>query len=38
MPLGEYLLDARVTTLYEGTGQIPRVLIGRGLPGVVGLP
>ncbi len=33
-PVGRYLRDARVTTLYEGTSQIQRLLIGRQLTGV----
>jgi alkylation response protein AidB-like acyl-CoA dehydrogenase len=33
-PVGKYLRDARVTTLYEGTSQIQRLLIGRALTGV----
>ena len=32
-PVGRYLRDARVTTLYEGTSQIHRLLIGRHLTG-----
>ncbi|MCW2638047.1 MAG: acyl-CoA dehydrogenase protein, partial [Dactylosporangium sp.] len=28
-PVGKYLRDARVTTLYEGTSQIQQLLIGR---------
>ena len=32
-PVGRYLRDARVTTLYEGTSQIHRLLIGRALTG-----
>jgi len=31
---GKYLRDARVTTLYEGTSQIQKLLIGRALTGV----
>jgi alkylation response protein AidB-like acyl-CoA dehydrogenase len=30
-PVGKYLRDARVTTVYEGTSQIQRLLIGRAL-------
>ncbi|CAN5888451.1 acyl-CoA dehydrogenase family protein [soil metagenome] len=33
-PVGRYLRDARVTTLYEGTSQIQRLLLGRHLTGV----
>ncbi|HEX2314637.1 MAG TPA: acyl-CoA dehydrogenase family protein [Thermomonospora sp.] len=33
-PVGKYLRDARVMTLYEGTSQIHRLLIGRALTGV----
>jgi alkylation response protein AidB-like acyl-CoA dehydrogenase len=33
-PVGKYLRDARVTTLYEGTSQIQELLIGRALTGV----
>jgi len=32
-PVGRYLRDARVTTLYEGTSQIQKLLIGRQLTG-----
>src|SRR6266576_963590 len=32
-PVGKYLRDARVTTLYEGTSQIQKLIIGRALPG-----
>jgi len=32
-PVGRYLRDARVTTLYEGTSQIQKLLIGRHLTG-----
>jgi alkylation response protein AidB-like acyl-CoA dehydrogenase len=32
-PVGKYLRDARVTTLYEGTSQIQKLLIGRALTG-----
>jgi alkylation response protein AidB-like acyl-CoA dehydrogenase len=32
-PVGKYLRDARVTTLYEGTTQIQKLLIGRALTG-----
>ena len=33
-PVGKYLRDARVTTVYEGTSQIQRLIIGRFLTGV----
>jgi alkylation response protein AidB-like acyl-CoA dehydrogenase len=33
-PVGKYLRDARVTTLYEGTSEIQQLLIGRALTGV----
>ena len=33
-PVGKYLRDARVLTLYEGTSQIQKLLIGRDLTGV----
>ncbi|WP_033348433.1 acyl-CoA dehydrogenase family protein [Kitasatospora aureofaciens] len=33
-PVGKYLRDARVMTLYEGTSQIHQLLIGRALTGV----
>ena len=33
-PLGKYLRDARVLTLYEGTSQVQKLLIGRSLTGV----
>jgi alkylation response protein AidB-like acyl-CoA dehydrogenase len=33
-PVGRYLRDARVTTLYEGTSQIQRLLLGRHLTGL----
>ena len=32
-PVGKYLRDARVTTLYEGTSQIQKLMIGRALTG-----
>ena len=32
-PVGKYLRDARVTTLYEGTTQIQKLIIGRSLTG-----
>ncbi|MDV6013496.1 acyl-CoA dehydrogenase family protein [Haloechinothrix sp. LS1_15] len=33
-PVGKYLRDARVMTLYEGTSQVQKLLIGRALTGV----
>lgn len=33
-PVGRYLRDSRVTTLYEGTSQIQRLLLGRHLTGI----
>ncbi|HWL98510.1 MAG TPA: acyl-CoA dehydrogenase family protein [Nocardioidaceae bacterium] len=33
-PVSKYLRDARVMTLYEGTSQIQKLLIGRALTGV----
>ena len=33
-PVAKYLRDARVLTLYEGTTQIQKLLIGRALTGV----
>lgn len=33
-PAGKFLRDARVTTLYEGTSQIQKLLIARSLTGV----
>lgn len=33
-PVGKYLRDARVATLYEGTSQIQQLLVGRALTGV----
>ncbi|RKT53484.1 acyl-CoA dehydrogenase family protein [Saccharothrix australiensis] len=33
-PVGKHLRDTRVTTLYEGTSQIQKLLIGRALTGV----
>jgi alkylation response protein AidB-like acyl-CoA dehydrogenase len=33
-PAAKYLRDARVTTLYEGTSEIQKLLIGRALTGV----
>ena len=32
-PVGKYLRDERVTTLYEGTSQIQKLIIGRALTG-----
>ncbi len=32
--VGKYLRDARVTTVYEGTSQIQRLIIGRDLTGI----
>jgi alkylation response protein AidB-like acyl-CoA dehydrogenase len=32
-PVGKYLKDARVATLYEGTSQIQKLIIGRHLTG-----
>ncbi|MEY9967092.1 alkylation response protein AidB-like acyl-CoA dehydrogenase [Streptacidiphilus sp. MAP12-16] len=33
-PVGKYVRDARVMSLYEGTSQIQKLLIGRALTGV----
>jgi alkylation response protein AidB-like acyl-CoA dehydrogenase len=33
-PIGKYLRDARVMTLYEGTSQVQQLIIGRALTGV----
>ncbi|MBG0561023.1 acyl-CoA dehydrogenase family protein [Actinoplanes aureus] len=33
-PVGKAMRDARVTTLYEGTSQIQKLLIGRALTGI----
>jgi alkylation response protein AidB-like acyl-CoA dehydrogenase len=33
-PVGKFLRDARVMTLYEGTSQIQKLIIGRALTGV----
>ncbi len=33
-PVERYLRDARVTTLYEGTSQIQKLIIGRDATGV----
>ena len=32
-PVGKYLRDARVTTVYEGTSQVQKLIIGRALTG-----
>ena len=32
-PVGKYLRDARVTTLYEGTTEVQKLIIGRALTG-----
>ena len=32
-PVGKYLRDARVTTLYEGTTQVQKLIVGRALTG-----
>jgi alkylation response protein AidB-like acyl-CoA dehydrogenase len=32
-PVGKYLRDARVTTLYEGTSQVQKLIVGRHLTG-----
>ena len=32
-PVGKYLRDARVATLYEGTSQIQKLIIGRAVTG-----
>jgi hypothetical protein len=32
-PVGRFLRDARVTTLYEGTSQVQKLIIGRALTG-----
>ena len=32
-PVGKYMKDARVATLYEGTSQIQKLIIGRALTG-----
>ena len=36
-PAAKYLRDARVMTLYEGTSQVQKLLIGRDETGVVGV-
>jgi alkylation response protein AidB-like acyl-CoA dehydrogenase len=33
-PVERYLRDARVTTLYEGTSQIQKLIIGRAMTGI----
>jgi alkylation response protein AidB-like acyl-CoA dehydrogenase len=33
-PMGKYLRDARVLTLYEGTSQIQKLIIGKSLTGI----
>jgi alkylation response protein AidB-like acyl-CoA dehydrogenase len=33
-PVGKYLRDARVMTIYEGTSQIQKLIIGRAVTGV----
>jgi alkylation response protein AidB-like acyl-CoA dehydrogenase len=33
-PVGKAMRDARVSTLYEGTSQIQKLLIGRALTGI----
>ena len=33
-PVERYLRDARVTTLYEGTSEIQRLIIGRAMTGI----
>ncbi|WP_067835784.1 acyl-CoA dehydrogenase family protein [Nocardia lijiangensis] len=33
-PMGKYLRDARVLTLYEGTSQLQKLVIGRALTGI----
>ncbi|TKA04658.1 acyl-CoA dehydrogenase family protein [Actinacidiphila oryziradicis] len=33
-PVGKYVRDARVLTLYEGTSQVQKLIIGRALTGV----
>jgi butyryl-CoA dehydrogenase len=33
-PVERYLRDARVTTLYEGTSQIQKLIIGRSVTGI----
>lgn len=33
-PMGKYLRDARVLTLYEGTSQVQKLILGRSLTGL----
>jgi alkylation response protein AidB-like acyl-CoA dehydrogenase len=33
-PVGKYLRDARVLTLYEGTSQVQKLILGRALTGI----
>jgi alkylation response protein AidB-like acyl-CoA dehydrogenase len=33
-PVERYLRDVRVTTLYEGTSQIQKLIIGRAATGI----
>lgn len=33
-PMGKYLRDARVLTLYEGTSQVQKLILGRALTGI----
>jgi alkylation response protein AidB-like acyl-CoA dehydrogenase len=33
-PVGKYVRDARVLTLYEGTSQMQKLIIGRALTGI----
>jgi hypothetical protein len=33
-PVERYLRDARVTTIYEGTSQIQKLIIGRQVTGI----
>ena len=37
-PVERYLRDARVTTLYEGTSQIQKLIIGRDATGINAMP
>ena len=34
IPVERYFRDVRVTTLYEGTSQIQKLIIGRALTGI----